>query len=326
MKSRVSGIEDWSAKKCAANRQHVDPIGHVPGGRHDRPGRPDIFDITIGYRDRVAVVIDHMGLRHVPFVKGVVQSRRRAIHFEWLEEFLCQVIVPRHVVHLGYELARREEHQVSVLELVAETLGDRHVGQPFDQLLPVVAGAVPDLLRYIAESAVVGEQVADSDLRRHPRVGHFEFRPMCDDVVIPLDQALIDEFPDRGRRERLRRRADRKDRIRAHFFGLAGFLDAVTLDENRFAVLHDRDREARNLPILHAGRDVLVEVFRRFAGEARGGHENAERQNRKGLANGNKIAHWEVSPDDRCARCVKVALVRFDNATPPRLDVPSQMP
>ena len=57
------------------------------------------------------------------------------------------------------------------------------------------------------------EQVADRHLASDPRIPHAKIRHVVDDLVVPLDLALVDQGRERRVGERLAGRAGEKDRV-----------------------------------------------------------------------------------------------------------------
>ena len=64
-----------------------------------------------------------------------------------------------------------------------------------------------------AKAAAVDEQVADGHLARDPRIVHAETGHVVDDLVVPLDLALVDQGRERRDGERLAGRSGEEDRV-----------------------------------------------------------------------------------------------------------------
>jgi hypothetical protein len=117
----------------------------------------------------------------------------------------------------------------------------------------------------------VGQQVADRELARHVRVVEPEVRQVVDDLVIPVDLALVDEQREGRRRERLRVRRDAKEGIGVDLAGLAQFAHAVAAGKDDLAVLDDAHRHAGHVVGCHRAGHERVEIDRleRIAGRRR---------------------------------------------------------
>ena len=132
-----------------------------------------------------------------------------------------------------------------------------------------------------AQAAAVHEQVAHGHLVGHPCVVHAEPRDVVDDLVVPLDLAVVDQHRERGGGDRLAGRSGRKDGVGVHALGRTELAHAVAFREHGLAVLHDRDRQPRHAVRLHGGLHARVEVGRLRGECGPGGQQQGQGEERR---------------------------------------------
>ena len=169
---------------------------------------------------------------------------------------------------MGRCLSGGQVHDVLIAEVGAHAprrLEKAHAPQDF---IAIVVGRVPHQVSALQATAM-RQQIANGQLARDVRIVHLDIGEVRGGGIVPSHLALVDEHGDERRRKRLRRRADREERMLIDRLGVAHRACAVTLHEHDRIVLDDGNREPGNLPVLHRLRDVLVEagersLWRRF--------------------------------------------------------------
>ena len=109
---------------------------------------------------------------------------------------------------------------------------------------------------------MVAEQVAHGDALGRDRIAQSEFGNVIADRLAPVETSLVDQQRQRRGGERLGDRADQKLRLGCR--RQPGFNVALApgLEENRLAVLHDRERDRGHLPLGHRLRRKCIELGR----------------------------------------------------------------
>ena len=185
-------------------------------------------------------------------------------------------------------LAGDEIQHVVVGVGAAEAGRRRNEAQPPRDLLAVVGRRRPpeQVAGAEAEAAAVHQQVANRQLAGDEGIPHLEPGQVADDRRIPLDLALLDQQPERGRGEQLRVRRDAEQRPRIHRRRFAELAHAVALRHNHAAVLDDAERDAGDLERLHHAGDVGIEIRQSIGGclrakRCRGNNQDSEENSRK---------------------------------------------
>ena len=109
------------------------------------------------------------------------------------------------------------------------------------------------------------EEVAHRQLARDRRIFELEPWQVGGDRRVPRDFLLVDEHADERGCHRLGRRADGEERVRVDEVRLSELAHAVAVGEHELIVLHDRDREPRNSPVLYRFGDERIEAGERLA-------------------------------------------------------------
>ena len=129
-----------------------------------------------------------------------------------------------------------------------------------------------------AEAAAVDEQVADRHLARDPRVVHAEVGHVVDDLVVPLDLALVDQRRERRVGERLAGRSGGEDRVGVDRLVGGDVAHAPALRERDLAVLDDGDGDAGRAELLAQLLDALLEARPAARHRRRRQREQAQRR------------------------------------------------
>ena len=149
---------------------------------------------------------------------------------------------------------RRQEHQVVVLPGAAEVAARRQVPQRLDRVEPCPVRAIPDPV-VPGQSGAVRHQVARGGAVGGHRVLEQELGHDLAHRLIPVELLRVRQHPQPGDGERLRDRGDRKERLRRDRELLLAVAQAVALEVNQLIVPDHRQRQPRDLPVLHGGRN-----------------------------------------------------------------------
>jgi hypothetical protein len=286
------GLQQAGAAVGAAAEVHAHPLRHVVRGRVDRAGAADVLVVAARHGDRLAGVAQ-VRPRHVAVRLGRRRARAAPPHAERLEDPARDRVVPRRARRGADDLAGGDVHQVVVAVLGAERLGGgeeagvaQHLGARERRDDPQVVAA--------RDAGAVREQVAHGERARHVRVAQPELGEVLRHAVVPPQLPLVDEHPQRGDGERLRRRGDREHRVLVDAARRAELPNAEAALVDHRVVAHDGDREAGHLPVGHRALDVRVEPGERVLrvllrrgrprGERDGGEHEEERSAHVGLA------------------------------------------
>ena len=107
---------------------------------------------------------------------------------------------------------------------------------------------------------MMAEQIAHRDPVGRDGVVQAEFRDVIPDRLLPIKTPLVHQKGQARGGERLRDRADHELCVGGHRQAGFDIAKAVSLDQRHLAVLHHRDGQARNLPLVHRFRDESFEV------------------------------------------------------------------
>src|SRR5690606_26531275 len=116
-------------------------------------------------------------------------------------------------------------------------------------------GGDPDVVLE-SDANPVRQQVPDRDVTCDVRVLELEAGEMATDRVVPVDDALVDEHPERRDGERLRRRRDGEEGVLVDRCVRPVLSYAVTTGEDHRIVPDDGDRQAGDAPVLPSSFDV----------------------------------------------------------------------
>ena len=118
---------------------------------------------------------------------------------------------------------------------------------------PVVAG----------QAGMVAEQVAHRDALGRDRIVQAEFGNVVADGPAPVETSLVDQQRQGGGGKRLGDRADQELRLRCRRKASFRVALAPGLEQGGLAVLYDRERDSRHLPLRHRFRRQRVELRRK---------------------------------------------------------------
>ena len=107
---------------------------------------------------------------------------------------------------------------------------------------------------------MMAEQIAHRDAVGRNGVVEAEFRDVIADRILPIQALLVHQKGQARGGERLRDRADHEMGVGRHRQAGFDITKAIGLDQRRLAVLHHRDGETRNFPLVHRFRDESFEV------------------------------------------------------------------
>jgi hypothetical protein len=104
----------------------------------------------------------------------------------------------------------------------------------------------------------VGEQVPYGDLLPGSRgIGE-----VLGDVVVKIQLAFLNQHHHSGRRKLLAHRAGLKDGLRLDRHLMLDICEAITFSQNNLATFDHRERQSRNVRLLHLGIHVLIDLVR----------------------------------------------------------------
>jgi hypothetical protein len=110
------------------------------------------------------------------------------------------------------------------------------------------------------QPGMVAEQIANGDAVGGDGVMQPEFRDVVPHRLVPVKAPLVHQNGEARGGERFRDRADRELRASRHLQAGLDIAEAIGADQRRLPVLHHRDGEARNLPLVHRFRDETFEA------------------------------------------------------------------
>ena len=188
----------------------------------------------------------------------------RILHAERAEDMVVDVLLPSLAADFLDQLAGGHVEDVVVGIAAAKAGRGLQVADPPHRLLARERAVREEqqIALAEAEAAAMDEQVADRHLARDPRVPHAEVGHVVDDLVVPLDLALVDQRRERGIGEGLAGRSGEEDRVGVDRLVGGDVANAPALRERDLAVLDDRDGDARNAELLAQLLDALVEARR----------------------------------------------------------------
>ncbi len=244
------------------------------------------------------------------------QGRLRARHPDRIHDAGLHEPVPRHSGCGRHHFAGHLIHDVLVHETGSHRVGELEAADPLEDLARRQVAPHPQQVRP-AEAAVVTEQVAHGELARHRRIGELEPGQVLGDLVIPRDLALVYQHGDGERRHRLGRGHHAEERLRVHGLGRTGSAHAEALGIDHGAVLHDRDRQARDFPVAHAPGDVGIQIGAEACaagrlGQQRGGNEHGEEPQRGESTDPHAIPQsWNRAAAWLCRRTIRIIQREF---------------
>lgn len=206
------------------------------------------------------------GARMRPCAIGVGEAGglfgHRTRHAGGLEDALAHEDFPRLASDFLDELARDGVQHVVVRVAAAEAGRGLDVAQGTHGVGAAARRGRDEhqVARPQPQAAAVDEQVAHRHLVGDPRVVHAEPRHVVDDLVVPVQLAVVDEHGKRGGGDRLAGRTGGEDRVGVHALGRTEAAHAVALGQRTLAVLDDRDRHARHAMCPHRGVDARIQV------------------------------------------------------------------
>ena len=110
----------------------------------------------------------------------------------------------------------------------------------------------------------MAEQIAHRDAVGRDGVMQPEFRDVVPHRLLPIHPPLVHQKGQARGGERLRDRADLELRVGGHRQAGFDIAKAIGLEERHLAVLHDRNGEARDLPLVHRVCDERIELGHRI--------------------------------------------------------------
>jgi hypothetical protein len=105
----------------------------------------------------------------------------------------------------------------------------------------------------------MAEQIAHRDAVGRDGVMQAEFRDVIPHRLLPIEPPLVHQKRQARGGERLRDRADQELCVGCYLRAGFDVAQAIGPEERHLRVLHHRDGEARNLPLVHRFRDETFE-------------------------------------------------------------------
>ena len=157
------------------------------------------------------------------------------------------------------DVLRQHMGDVGVGEGRAEARDRLDIAQRADHRRLVGAEQADEIVGGGRQARALGEQVEHPELPRHPGVLHLEVRIEVDDAVVPGEHLAVDADRHRRGEEGLGRRADLEDGVGVdRLAALAPDAEALGIDQPVAA--DDADREPGIVEVLHAARDIGLEI------------------------------------------------------------------
>ena len=200
---------------------------------------------------------------HVHAGLQVSHVDQRLLHAHRLEQVLAHVVGIALAGSLFDHQGGHREQDVVVGVVAAETVLQRHLGQPLDHFPGGVRGRRPvqQITRAQTQATAVRQQVANAHLVRHVRIGHAEPGQVVDHAVVHVQLARVGQLLQRRGSEGLGVGGDREQRVRVDRVRLAQLLHAEAALHHHLAVLDDGHRDAGHLEGLQRIRHVGVEIL-----------------------------------------------------------------
>ena len=149
--------------------------------------------------------------------------------------------------------------EVLVLEGLADVAAGFQVAHRRQHLLPCAVGGYPGPVMP-RQSAVVGQQIDDSDPVGGDWIVQAEFRQVLAHRLEPIEPPLVSQHGKPRGREGLGDRAQEELRAGGDRQGRLHIALAECLHQDRFVMLHDRDGETGDPPLGHGSFDQRFEV------------------------------------------------------------------
>jgi hypothetical protein len=223
------------------------PPGQVGGARVDGTGRRHSRNGPLGHGhdDALAALVR----RGVVRVGGHLVDRQvRAAHAQWCQQAVAQAVLPPRAGEHLHGVTGRQVAEVAVLERLAQVLAEGQEAQPADQLGPGPARVAEPGHLVARQAGAVRQQVDDGQAAAHRGIVQLDLGHVVPERALPVEQAVIDEGPDRGRGEGLGGGPDGEQGVRGDWaLGIQ-----VTLPpsggQHDSAILDGDDSAARDLP------------------------------------------------------------------------------
>ena len=187
-------------------------MGHVQGVRVDGPGGPDGVDVPERQLDDLVILLP-VGQGVILRLPGVLHREVAVHHAQGLEDAGPDEVLPRHPRDLAGQVARRQEHEIVVLEERPEIGPGLEIAHPVKKLLPGEVRSQPDIV-VPGQTRTMAEQVPGRHLLRGEIVLERERGQISLDPLVPIQLSLVHHDPHGRGREGLGRRADGEDRPR----------------------------------------------------------------------------------------------------------------
>ena len=118
------------------------------------------------------------------------------------------------------------------------------------------------------QAGMMAEQIAHRDALGRDGVMQSEFRDVIPHRLLPIEAPFVHQQGQARGGERFRDRADREVRVGCHRQAGFDIPKPISSEQRHLAILHHRNGEARNLPLVHRFRDKTLEfgneAFNRF--------------------------------------------------------------
>ncbi len=186
-------------------------------------------------------------------------------HADFRQDMRCNELFPGLSAHSFNDFAGDQVQDVIVRVGTPETLDERNELKTFGNFFAVVCrGRPPEQVTGAqTEPAPVHKEITDREFTCHIRVGELKPGKVADDRRVPFQLSVFHEYAQRCGCKGFCIGGDAKQRAVVHSSRFAQLANAVAFGNDHFAVLDDRQSDARDFKFFLHSLDVCVEILGR---------------------------------------------------------------